>query len=228
MRTMRTSSTLALCALILLPSAAQAQQDRPQEHVRGDVVALNGDTLDVRTRDNRVVHLRLAEKAGVAQVVDADPAALADGTFIGTTAVAEPDGTLRAIEVHLFPESMRGTGEGHRPWDRGPGSSMTNATVSGMSRGGGNAKQGAKSSMTNATVTSSEKAGGERTLTLKYQGGEQTVVVPPGIPIVKLLPGDRSLLVPGAHVFAVATAGEDGSLVAQRLAVGEGAVVPPM
>jgi len=226
---MHTSSTLALCALTLLPSAALAQQDRPQEHVRGDVVALNGDTLDVRTRDNRVVHLRLAEKAGVAQVVDADPAALADGAFVGTTAVAQPDGTLRAIEVHLFPESMRGTGEGHRPWDRGPGSSMTNATVSaGMGHGAGNSKQGAKSSMTNATVSAMNKAGDERTIVLKYSGGEQTVVVPSGIPIVKLLPGDRSLLVPGAHVFAIATAGEDGILVAQRLTVGMGTVVPPM
>jgi len=224
---MRISSTIAILALTLPPLEALAQ-DRPPEHVRGDVVALNGDTLDVRTRANELVHLKLADQAGVARVEEADLAALSDGAFIGTTAVAQPDGTLRAIEVHVFPESMRGTGEGHRPWDRGPGSSMTNATVSGMSGGKANPKQGTKSSMTNATVSGMKKAGDERTLTLKYSGGEQTVVVPSGIPIVRLSPADRSLLVPGAHVFSIATRQEDGTLVAQRLTVGTGAVVPPM
>jgi hypothetical protein len=192
-------------------------------------MAFKDDTLDLRTRDGRIVHLKVAPQAGVAKLEGADASAIRDGAFIGTTAVAQPDGTLRAVEVHVFPDAMRGTGEGHRPWDLQPGSSMTNATVSGMSSGSkrGTSGQGTGSSMTNATVSGVKASGGERTLKLSYQGGEQTVVVPSGIPIVKLAPGDRSLLKPGAHVFAIATE-QDGALVTQRLTVGEGAVVPPM
>jgi hypothetical protein len=202
---MRNALILVACTAAGLAVPAAAQQDKPQQHVRGDVTAVNGDTMDVRTRAGQVVHLKLADQLGVSSVEEADPSAIADGAFIGTTAVAQPDGTLRAVEVHVFPEAMRGAGEGHRPWDLKPGSSMTNATVSGM-----------------------KKAGGARTLKLQYQGGEQTVVVPSNIPVVRLAPGDRSMLAPGAHVFVIATQGDDGTLVAQRMVVGKGGVVPPM
>jgi hypothetical protein len=191
-------------------------------------MAVSGDTMEVRTRSGQLVQLKLPEQLRVAKVEEADASAITDGSFVGVTAVPQSGGTLRAVEVHVFPESMRGTGEGQRPSDLQTGSSMTNGTVSPMSAGKpGAAKQGTGSSMTNATVSGMSKAGGERTLQLKYQGGEQTVVVPPDTPIVRLAPGDRSLLKPGAHVFALA-AEQDGALVAQRVMVGAGGVVPPM
>jgi hypothetical protein len=143
-----------------------------------------------------------------------------DGAFIGTTAVPQPDGTLRAIEVHVFPDSMRGTGEGHRPWDLRPGSTMTNATVSKMATAEGKSS----STMTNATVA---KVAG-RKLMLKYQGGEKTVVVPSNATVVKLEPGDRSQLRTGAHLFAIASRQSDGTLRAERITVGKDGVVPPM
>jgi hypothetical protein len=223
MRSFSILSALAGCTLALLSLPADAQQ-QPQEHVRGDVVKISGDTLDVRARDGQVMHLKLADQVGVSQAEPADPSAIAEGAFIGTTAVAQPDGTLRAVEVHVFPEAMRGTGEGNRPWDLGSKSSMTNATVSGM---GGGMDTKKHSSMTNANVARMKTSGATRTLSLKYAGGEQTVVVPPGIPIVKLEPGDRSLVVPGAHVFVVAAKQADGTLLAQRLVVGKG-MAPPM
>lgn len=226
---MRFALALAGVALSLSSLPAAAQQGKPQQHVRGDVVGVKGNTVDVRTRAGQVVHLNVPDHAAIAEVEEADPSAIADGAFVGTTAVPQPDGTLRAIEVHVFPEAMRGAGEGNRPWDLRPGSSMTNATVSGMSGGKQSAAgKGTGSSMTNATVAGMKNSGAARTLQLEYQGGKQTVVVPAGIPIVRLSPGDRSLLKPGAHVFAITTQQEDGSLLAERLTVGQGAVVPPM
>lgn len=225
---MQTVPMLASLALALSSLPAAAQQERPQEHVRGDVEAVSGDTIAVRTRDGRVVHLDLTGETGVNGVEEADAGAITDGAFVGTTAVPQPDGSLRALEVHVFPEAMRGVGEGHRPWDLQSGSSMTNATVTGTGPAGkGAASQGTGSSMTNATVQGTRTAGGARTLALRYGGGKQTVVVPAGVPIVRITAGDRSLLVPGAHVFAIA-ARQDGRLVAQRLVVGTGGVVPPM
>ncbi len=218
---MRPGAVLAV--VVLAASSSRAEAEAAQRHVRGTVVSAAGDVLKVETGPGRTEEVRLAPGAQVAQVEAADPASIAQGAFIGTTAVPQPDGTLRAVEVHVFPESMRGAGEGHRPWDLAPRSSMTNATVSGV-----RSAAGGRSSMTNATVSGTKSAGGTRTLTLTYPGGQQTVVVPPRIPIVQLEPGDRSLLVPGAHVFAVAQRAADGSLVAQRVAVGKGGVVPPM
>src|SRR5207248_1844874 len=159
--------------------------------------------------------LTLPEDARVSLAEKGDVGDVRDGSFIGTTAVSQPDGTLRAIEVHVFPDSMRGTGEGHRPWDLQPGSTMTNATVS-------SAKSG--STMTNATV--SNVAG--RKLTLKYAGGEKTVILPSDVTVVKIEPADRSRLSPGAHVFAVASRQPDGTLRAERVIVGKDGLVPPM
>ena len=214
-----------LSGVVARAAATQPDPPRPDAglaHVRGVVTSLQGDVLEVETGPGRTTKVRLAPDAKVATSEPAGPDALAKGAFVGTAAVAQPDGTLRALEVHVFPEAMRGTGEGHRPWDRGPESGMTNGTVAGAKAGGGG-----NSSMTNATVSGMGGAGGARTLTLSYPGGKETVVVPPGVPIVKLAPGDRSLLSPGAHVFAIATA-QSGGLVAQRLTVGKDGSVPPM
>ena len=217
---------LAAVGLALTVAAAARAQQPPaqQQHVRGDVVSLSGDTLEVKSRAGQDLRLKLPADAKVASVEKADLAAIGEGLFVGTTAVPQQDGTLRAVEVHLFPDSMRGTGEGHRPWDLQPGSTMTNATVAKVQ----SKKPARGSTMTNATVAKVSDAGGSRTLQLKYADGEKTVVVPPGTPVVKMAPADRSRLTPGAHVFAIVTRDPDGSLVAQRLTVGQGDTVPPM
>ena len=214
---------LAFIAASLLAGAATAQTSpgKPApEHVRGDIIAIDGNTVTVKSRGGETVKLQLADDVRVAVAEKGDLADVRDGAFIGTTAVAQPDGTLRAIEVHLFPESMRGTGEGHRPWDLRPGSTMTNATVTGVGAAGGKSP----STMTNATVA---KVAGSK-LTLKYSDGEKSVVVPPDAKVVKLEPADRSQLKPGVHLFAIASRQADGTLRAERLTIGKDGVVPPM
>jgi hypothetical protein len=214
---------LITATLVLLASAATAQvsSGKPtQEHVRGDVVAVDANTIKVKSRTGETLTLKLADDARFSLAEKADLADIRDGTFIGTTAVPQSDGSLRAIEVHLFPESMRGTGEGYRPWDLKPGSTMTNARVAGVDSKG----EKSPSTMTNATVT---KVAG-RKLTLKYAGGEKAVVVPPDTTVVKLEPSDRSRVAPGAHLFAVASREPDGTLRAERVIIGKNGLVPPM
>jgi len=223
--------TLASSFVLLASVAAALQPPAPAatQQVRGDVVAVKGDILEVKSRSGEVLKLKLADSAKVSLVGRADLSSIRDGAFIGTTAVQQSDGTLRAVEVHVFPDSMRGTGEGERPSDLQPGSSMTNATVAKVGESGGEGQSGGTgSTMTNATVAKVDESGGARKLSLKYKGGEKTVVVPPGTPVALMEPGDRSKLVPGAHVFAVASRQPDGTLVAEVLNVGKDGLVPPM
>jgi hypothetical protein len=215
---------LAFIAAALLAGAATAQTsssgNSAPEHVRGDIVSIDGNTVTVKSRSGETQKLQLADDVRVAVAEKGELADVRDGAFIGTTAVPQPDGTLRAIEVHVFAESMRGTGEGHRPWDLRPGSTMTNATVTGVGAAGGKSP----STMTNATVA---KVAG-RNLTLKYKDGEKSVVVPPDAKVVKLEPSDRSQLKPGVHLFAIASRQSDGTFRAERLTIGKDGLVPPM
>jgi hypothetical protein len=215
---------IAFIAASLLAGAATAQAQssgKPApEHVRGDIVSIDGNTVTVKSRNGETVKLQLADDVRVAVAEKGNLGDVRDGAFIGTTAVPQSDGTLRAIEVHVFPDSMRGTGEGHRPWDLRPGSTMTNATVSGVREAGGKSP----STMTNATVA---KVAG-RKLTLKYNGGEKSVLVPSDAKVVKLEPGDRSQLKAGVHLFAIASRQADGTFRAERLTIGKDGVVPPM
>jgi hypothetical protein len=154
------------------------------------------------------------------------PAKLDDiksGTFVGTAATPGPNGTLVASEVHIFPEALRGTGEGHRPMATLPGSTMTNATVAGVSPAA--AKRG---TMTNATVGNVGAIAGGRTLKLAYKGGEQTVFVSDKTPVVLIEAGSRGSLTPGAHVIVYAQRDTSGALVAQRISVGANGSVPPI
>jgi len=212
--------TFIAASLLASAAVAQASEQSAPEHVRGTITAVEGDTLTVKSREGKTVKVSLADNVRVAVAEKGKMSDVRDGAFIGTTAVPQSDGTLRAVEVHVFPDSMRGTGEGHRPWDLRPGSTMTNATVSKVDSSGGKAP----STMTNATV--SKVAG--RELTLKYNGGEKTVVVPSNAAVVKLEPGDRSQLQPGVHVFAIASRQPDGTLRAERLTIGKNGLMPPM
>ena len=158
-------------------------------------------------------------------MTDAMKRTVATGAFIGTTAVEQPDGTLKAVEVHVFPESMRGTGEGHRPMDTEPGSTMTNATVTNVTAA---PKSAPRSTMTNATVANVAPGGSARKLTLQYKGGEKTVVVGDGVPVVMVEAGDPSMLVPGAHIVVTAAKQLDGTLTTDRISVGKNGIVPPI
>lgn len=187
--------------------AAQSPQGKPLT-VRGKIAAVEKDALKVTTSAGEVM-VKLPEDVRVTGVEAAKLSDISSGEYVGTTAVKQPDGTLKALEVHIFPESSRGTGEGHRPWDLTPGSTMTNANVEKVEQ---------------VPVEKTQ----ERLLTLKYKGGEQKVVVPPGTPIVKAVPGDRSLLKSGTGVFIPSVRGADGTITATRITAGVGGVMPPM
>lgn len=187
--------------------AAQSPQGKPLT-VRGKIAAVEKDALKVTTSAGEVM-VKLPEDIRVTGVEAAKLSDISSGEYVGTTAVKQPNGTLKALEVHIFPESSRGTGEGHRPWDLTPGSTMTNANVE---------------KVENVPVEKTQ----EQLLTLKYKGGEQKVVVPPGTPIVKAVPGDRSLLKSGTGVFIPSVRGADGTVTATRITAGIGGVMPPM
>lgn len=189
---------------LLLAGAAPALAQQPMARYRATVTALQGDLLRAETRAGQALQLSLVPRTVINAVVPARLEDIRPGSFVGTAAVPGPNGTLVALEVHVFPESMRGTGEGHRPFDLKPDSTMTNGTVGDVVGTGG------------------------RTLKVGYKGGEQTVAVPPDTPIVTFAPGGRDLLVPGAHFLGFASKGADGALTAERLLVGKDGLVPPM
>ncbi len=176
--------------------------------IRGKISSVSGDSVKVTTSAGDV-QVRVPQDTRITGVTAAKLGDIKSGAYVGTTATKQPDGTLRAAEVHIFPEESRGTGEGHRPWDLTPGSTMTNANVETVEQ------------------TSVEKVQGEL-LTLKYKGGDAKVFVPPGTPIVKAVPGDRSLLKPGVGVFIPSVRGEDGTITATRITAGVNGVMPPM
>jgi hypothetical protein len=191
--------TLALCA-----AAAVAQPAPTTMRLRGTVEKLEPGALVIKERNGETMTLALADNFTVSEVLPIDPAAIQTGTFVGTAAMTGPEGTMSALEVLVFPEAGRGTGEGHYPWDLQPGSTMTNATVT--------------------TVSSGAKG---RTMTLRYKDGEKTIVVPNGIPIVTVKPADRSLLVPGAKVLVFAQV-RNGQPTALRATAGRNGFAPPM
>ncbi|HEY8067829.1 MAG TPA: hypothetical protein VIF38_02975 [Burkholderiales bacterium] len=193
----------AVATLTLFNAAAEAQTTMMR--VRGTVTGLDGQTLALKTRDGKDVKIKLADNFGVVGVVAASMAQIQPNSFVGIASMKGKDGRQVALEVLVFPESARGSNEGHYPWDLQPESMMTNATVA-------------------ANVDSNNG----RELTLNYKGGQQQIVVPAGIPIVTFSSGDRALLVPGAAVFVPAQVAADGSMSAGRVLVGKDGTKPPM
>jgi len=188
--------------MLAAPSLAQTQQTA---RIRGQIESVSGDVLTILTRSGAETKVRLTDDARVMAFVPATIADVKQGSYIGVTAMPEPDGSQRALAIHIFPEAMRGVGEGHRPWDLRPNSTMTNAAV-------------------DSTVSSVDG----QVLVVKYKDGEKTVVVPPNTPIVSYANGDRAELKAGAQVIVMAaTRKPDGSLEANRINVGRG-VTPPM
>jgi len=163
---MRHASSFALYLLCGLCMAALAQAPLPTQRIRGDVAALDGLNLQIKSRAGEMLAVKLAENYLVTAVAKTDVTAIKPGTFVGIASMPQPDGTQLALEVLLFPESMRGSNEGHYPWDLKPGSMMTNATV--------------------ADAVAMNPGG--RRMTLKYKDGEKTIVVPDDAPIVPFVP----------------------------------------
>jgi len=188
-----------LAALGIAGASAQQQTMR----IRGTVEKVDGNKVVVKATDGAELTLTLTEKAVIVGVVKASLADIKAGSFVGSAAMPQADGSQKALEVHIFAESQRGTGEGHRPYTT-PGSTMTNGTVGDM-------------------VTATDAG----TLTVKYKEGEKKIVVPPNVPIVRYEIGDRSEVKPGVHITALnAVKKPDGSIEAPRLNVGRGGLVP--
>ena len=184
---------------------AIAQQAPVPTRVRGAIESVDAETMTVKARSGEIFKLRMAGDLRVSGVVKADLADIKPGSFIGATTVPGPDGAPKAVEIHIFPEEMRGTGEGSRSWDLKPNSSMTNATVS----------------------ESSVSTDGH-TLLVKYQGGEKRIDIAPETPIVTFVPGDKSELKAGAKVMATIKQLPDGSFETSRVSVGRDGLTPPM
>jgi hypothetical protein len=216
----RSFAVLLCCAIVV---AAPLRAQTPADRLAGDVVALDGNTLRLRLNTGQALAVALPADARISGRAPAEPADIAPGAYVGATTTPQADGTLLASEVHIFPASMRGTGEGHYPMPSTPGSMMTNATVASVdaaARGG--------STMTNASVAAVAGSGSARTMTLKYRGGEQVITVPAGIPIVMVEAAERKEIVPGAHVIVSVTHGPGESLVANRVTVGLRGFVPAL
>jgi len=198
--------SIAALLITAVSAAAIAQAPaNPPVRIRGTVERIDRTHLTVKANSGQSMNVTLAENFVVMGIAKAGLSDIASGKFIGTTTVGERDGALVALEVHIFPENMRGTGEGHYDWDLRPSSKMTNANV--------------------ADVTSMGK---DRVLTVQYKGGEKKVLVSEKTVIVSYTPVDRGELKPGAKVFVVAQRQPDGGLTAARVNVGLHGQVPPM
>jgi hypothetical protein len=207
----KTSSSMSclfaasLLLISMLGSAGWAQQP-PTVRIRGTIEALDGTLLTVKSREGTDMKVRLTDNAAVFGVAKTAISEIKPGSYIGVSAMPEPDGTQKALAVQIFPESQRGIAEGFRPWDLRPNSTMTNATVA-------------------ETVAGTDG----QIILVKYKDGEKKVVVPPDTPIVSFVAGDKSELKPGAKIIIFsATRKEDGTLEAARVNVGRDGITPPM
>ena len=202
----------AVAGVFALSVAALAVS--PPMNVRGTIAQVDGNTIDIKERDGGVAKIHLADNAKIVSVAKASLSDIKPGSFIGTAATPGTDGKLQAIEVHIFPESMRGTGEGNRAWDLTPKSSMTNGTVAQKSN-----------KVENNKVNSVEG----NDVTVNFNGGTKIVTVTSDTKVITLVPGDRSELKPSAEIFIpAATRTPDGALEASRVTVGKDGIPPPM
>jgi hypothetical protein len=204
----RSSFRRPLIALAMVAASticAVAQKVPVPSRVRGEITAVDGDMLTVKSRSGEDVKLHMAADMRVVGITKISLGDIKVGSFIGTTTVPGPDGMPTALEVHVFPESMRGTGEGSRPFDLKPNSTMTNATVS-------------------ESVVGNDG----HTILVKYKDGEKKVLVTPETPVVTYVPADKSDLKPGAKVIAFIKQLPDGSFEASRVSVGRDGLTPPM
>ena len=202
----RLTRPLVAVAMVVASSLyAIAQQPPSPSRVRGTIEGVDGEVLSVKSRTGEDFKLHMAGDMRVVGLVKISLSDIKVGSFVGTTTVPGPDGSQNAVEVHVFPEDMRGTGEGSRPYDLRPNSTMTNATVA-------------------ETVAGNDG----HTLMVKYKDGEKKVVVSPDTPVVTYVPADKSDLKAGAKVIAFLKKLPDGSFETNRVSVGRDGLTPPM
>jgi len=197
-------------ALAFATTASLAQQQPQTTRIRAMIEKVDGDVLMVKARNGDQLKVTTADNARYAALIKATLDDLKPDTYIGVTSMPQPDGTLKAVAIHIFQPNQRGTGEGHRPWDLTPGSMMTNAAIE-------------------TTVASADG----QTITVKYKQGEKVedkkVLVTPQTAIVRYVPGDKNELKPGVHIIiGAATKNADGSFGAAALNYGRDGIVPPM
>src|SRR3954466_15672566 len=188
----------------IVTSSARAQQT-PTVRIRGTIESVDGTTLGVKTREGNDVKVKMTDDVAVFAVVKTSLSEIKDGSYIGVTGLPQPDGTQKAIAVHIFPENQRGAAEGFRPWDRQPNSTMTNATVA-------------------QTVKGTDG----QNITVKYKDGEKKVVVPPETPIVTFVASDKSEVKAGSNIIIFGAVKKDDVLGATRVNVGRDGIPPPM
>jgi hypothetical protein len=203
---MQTAIRRGLCAAALTLAMFASASAQDTMRVRGTIERVEGPVYVIKTRDGAELKVALAEPGLVVALVKASMADIKPGLFVGSTGMPQPDGSQKAIEVHIFPEAMRGTGEGHYPWDLQADSTMTNANVE-------------------ESVTGVDG----QTLTLKYKTGEKKIVVTPQTVIITYMPGDKNELKPGTKIFIGAAKKQaDGTLLTPRINYGKDGLTPPM
>lgn len=197
---------ILLTALAVLMSAATAVDAQPTTmRVRGQVTHVDASAIVVSTREGGPLRVGLADNYSVYELAMAPQTALTVGRYVGIVGEHDGDGRIRALAVLVFPERLRGSAEGQRPWDLTPRSTMTSATISGVS-----------------------PASAGLDLAVTFRGGQAIVRVAPGVPIVELIAAPRDLLGSGVNVYITAAQMPDGSVTAARVLVGRGGLVPPI
>ena len=192
-------------AVTILGTVAFAQQ-APTVRIRGTIEVIDGPMLTIKTREGDEVKVRMTDNIAVTAIAKTSLSEIKQGSYIGVSGMPQPDGSQKALAVHIFPEAARGTAEGFRPWDLRPNSTMTNATVA-------------------ETVAGVDG----QTIQVKYKDGEKKIIVPPDAPIVAFLAGDKSEIKSGAKIIIFgATKKDDGSLETNRIGVGRDGITPPM
>ena len=200
------ASLIASLAIVSAIATQAVAQQPPTVRIRGTIEAVDGNVLSIKTREGTDVKVKMTDNAAVFAVVKTELSEIKQGSYIGVSAMPQPDGVQKAFAVHIFPENQRGAAEGFRPWDARPGSSMTNAAVA-------------------ETVKGTDG----QDILVKYKDGEKKVVVPPDTPIVTFVASDKSEIKSGAKVIIFgANKKDDGTLEAARVNVGRDGLTPPM
>lgn len=200
------ATTMLVSLTVSVPALAQTTR------LRGTIEQIDNGLMTVKTREGGTVKLKLADDGRVVAIVKASLLDIKPDSFVGSTAMPQDNGRWRAVEVHIFPESLRGSGEGDRPFDYKPKSTMTNGAVKAIGK-----------TTTGGTVSKED----DTSLTLHFKDGEKTVDVTPETVIVTYADANRDELKIGARIFAAVTRQSDGTLMASRINVGRG-VAPPM
>ncbi|WP_085710514.1 MULTISPECIES: DUF5666 domain-containing protein [unclassified Pseudomonas] len=201
---LRHTTTLLMIGVLSAGSVCAGEAPGMRIGVRGEITGVSPDSLKVHVNTGENVVVQLTPDTKVRAVTLANIEDIKPGSYIGSAAIPQEDGTLKALEVHVFPPELAGSGDGHRPFDLAKGSSMTNGSVGDLVVSNG------------------------RVLTVNYKGGQQKILVPEDVPIVNLTPGDRSLLKVGVKIVTFVTQSADGTLTAQSISAGKDGVKPPM